>query len=458
MCGIFGVWGKDNDAARHTYFGLYALQHRGQESAGISVANGNKIHTYKEQGLVSQIFREETLKNLPGNLAIGHTRYSTTGHSVVTNAQPINVEFKGEQIAVAHNGNIVNADALRIQLKNEGFKFSTTSDTEIIAALISTQKSDNLMDAMISASEKISGAYSLLVLTKNSVIGMRDPYGVRPLALGQQNGNYLFSSEDCAFNIIGGNRLRDVMPGEIVRIDDSGIQSKLYFDREVKAICAFEFIYLARPDSTINNRNLYHARVKMGSELFKQHPVKADIVIGVPDSGTPAAIGYAKESGIPYEDAIIKNRYVGRTFITPDQKMREQAVRVKLNPIEDVIRDKKVVVVDDSIVRGTTSKKIVKILREAGADEVHMRVSSPPVINPCFYGIDTAKKAELIGSTMSVDEISTHLNVDSLGYLSIEGMLRAIHLRDKQLCLACLNGDYPIEVPEDMQRLKLLFE
>ncbi len=458
MCGIFGIYGDHIEAARSTYFGLYALQHRGQESAGISVSNGKDIQSITSMGLVAQIFNEDKLSTLKGHIGIGHTRYSTTGNTILENAQPITVTFKKEKIAIAHNGNLVNAEELRQDCQHHGYQFQSSTDSEVIAALIVMSNAPTLMDAVIETTQKIKGAYSLVLLTTDSIIGLRDPLGVRPLMLGKTPTGMLLASEDCAFKIIGGEKIRDILPGEIVIINAKGINSHTYLDHQRKGLCAFEFIYFARPDSTIQGKNIYAARVKMGRNLFREHPVEADIVIGVPDSGIPAAIGFSKESGIPYEEGIIKNRYVGRTFIHPDQSMREKSVRIKLNPIEEVIKDKRVVVVDDSIVRGTTSNKIVQILRDAGAEEVHIRVSSPPVFNPCFYGIDTANRSELIASVLSLEKIAKHLNVDSLGYLSIDGLINAIHLPADNMCLACLNGDYPIKVPEQLQQLKLLFD
>jgi amidophosphoribosyltransferase len=411
-------------------------------------------------GLVPQVFNENILQGLKGNVAIGHVRYSTTGSSNLHNAQPIIVDLgKHGSAMLAHNGNLVNLMQLRDELAADGYQFEMSSDSELIAGMISKYFDGDLVSTMAKISTRIKGAFSFVILSQDKIIGVRDPNGIRPLCIGNLSNNkgFVIASESCALDIVGAEFIRDVQKGEIVSIDIHGIKSRMYDVVSRNAMCVFEFIYLARPDSVIHNRNVYKVRENMGMQLYKEHPVKADIVIAVPDSGVPAAIGYAKASGIPYEEGLIKNRYVGRTFINPSQLMREVGVRLKLNPLKDVLAGKRIVVIDDSIVRGTTSAKIVKVLRDAGAKEVHFRVSSPPIINPCFYGIDTASKDELIAANYSVKEIQEKLNVDSLGYLSIRGMIDAVNAPNKEFCLGCFNGDYPAEVPEQMSRLKLVF-
>jgi amidophosphoribosyltransferase len=461
MCGIFGIWNTKLNVAEATYFGLFALQHRGQESAGIAVATSEKITMLKELGLVSQVFDKEKLLSLgTGHAAIGHTRYSTTGSVVVDNAQPMMASFKGEPVAVVHNGNLINTEELRAECIERGHVFKGTSDTEVIAALIDDAKNSDIEQAILSIMGKISGAYSLVFLTRDKIIAVRDPMGIRPLVVGKLDSNgYVISSEDCAMMVVGASFSREILPGELLTIDATGTHTRMFIQQsERQGACSFEYIYFARPDSVFNGRSLYSIREKMGRNLFREHPVEADAVISVPDSGTPAAIGFGKESGIGFAEGLIKNRYIGRTFIQPEQLLREVGVKLKLNPIIDAIKGKRIVIVDDSIVRGTTSKKIVKLLRDSGAKEVHFRVSSPMVMNPCFYGIDTATKKELIAANMDVEAIRRELNVDSLGYLSLEGLLNAIHLPKKSLCLACFDGDYPIPVSNTMKKSKYLFD
>ncbi|HAR62864.1 MAG: amidophosphoribosyltransferase [Candidatus Margulisiibacteriota bacterium] len=459
MCGIYGIFSPGKNVAKLTYFGMYALQHRGQESAGISViSDDGTIKTHKEMGLVSRVFTEELLKPLQGYAAIGQTRYSTTGSTKLANAQPILSTFHDKPFSLVHNGNLVNINELRDALEKEGYMFSGSSDSEIIAALISRSSAITIEDAIMEAIDKIQGAYSLLILLDGKLLGLRDPFGVRPLVIGELDGRYVLSSEDCALPVIGANLVREVNPGEMVTITNDGYTTVQYKEQDRCGLCVFEFIYFARPDSNIHRKNLHLCRTKMGRNLYQEYPVEADMVIGVPYSGTPAAIGFSKESGIPYDDVLIKNRYIGRTFIIPDQELREIGVKVKLNPIADAIKGKRIVLVDDSIVRGTTSQKIVQLLRDAGAKEVHIRISSPPVLNPCFYGIDTASKKELIAANYSVEEIQKYLKVDTIGYLSIEGMINAIHLPANHMCMACFNGDYPIKIPQDIKREKLKYE
>ncbi|KAF0133402.1 MAG: amidophosphoribosyltransferase [Candidatus Saganbacteria bacterium] len=458
-CGVFGIYSfKDDSPFRDVYYGLFALQHRGQESAGIAVSNLEDVKVQKGMGLVNQVFNEQSINQLHGKIAIGHVRYSTTGSSNIENAQPILINSKYGPVALAHNGNLINTEDLRCELKERGLSFIGTSDSELIAALISTSDKSDIESAIIDMLNKIKGAYSLVILTKDSLIALRDPNGIRPLSIGKTENAYVFSSETCGFDIIGAHFIRDINNGELVIIKDNEMRSRIFSNDSREALCIFEFIYFARPDSIIHGRSLYESRVNMGKYLAKEHPVRADLVIPVPESGIPAAIGYADESGIPYGEGLIKNRYVGRTFIEPNQEMRSLGVRIKLNPIQDAVRGKKVIVVDDSIVRGTTSRQIVKLLKEAGASEVHMRVSSPKILNPCYYGIDTATRAELIAANLSLEGIAKYLDVDSLGYLSLNNLVKAVALPEKRFCLACFNDDYPVKVPEKMQSLKLFFK
>ncbi len=449
-CGVFGIAADNCDVARLTYFGLFSLQHRGQESAGIAVQTGSEITCHKDMGLVSQIFNETYLNLLKGRIAIGHVRYSTTGASVYRNAQPITIADRWN-IALAHNGNLVNNATIREKLENEGIIFTSTTDSETMAEVIARGTANSIEGAIIKCMETMQGAFSTIVLAEGRIYAFRDPNGIRPLSLGRINhSGYVVASESCAFDIIGAELIRDVDPGELVEITPEGIRTVHKMDRNHDALCAFEFIYFARPDSIISGRRLYTARKMMGRLLASQSPIEADIVMSIPDSSTPAAIGYAEASGIPYQEGLIKNRYVGRTFIAPEQRLRTMGVRMKLNPIRENIEGKRIVLVDDSIVRGTTSSKIVSLLRENGAKEVHMRVSSPPITHPCFYGIDMAKTTELIAATHSIDEIAESLGCDSLHYLNIENLVAASGLPLKSLCLACFNGDYPIFIPRQL--------
>ncbi|OGC24928.1 amidophosphoribosyltransferase [candidate division WOR-1 bacterium RIFOXYB2_FULL_42_35] len=458
-CGVFGIFNFAEDSpAKSIYYGLFALQHRGQESAGIAISDGQQIKLYKAMGLVNQVFNEDILRELSGKIGLGHVRYSTTGSSIVANAQPIVVETPYGTIALAHNGNLINAQELRSELKRKGVKFSGTTDSEVMAQMIAVSKKDNLEAAITDAFKHCRGGYSVVILSKDNLIAVRDPNGIRPLSIGKMETGFVVSSETCALDILGAQFVRDVANGEMVIIDQEGLHSRTWKMGEREALCVFEFIYFARPDSVINGRNLYEARFDMGKYLAKEHPIEADMIIPVPESGIPAAIGYSAESKIPYGEGLIKNRYIGRTFIQPNQEIREMGVRVKLNPIRDAVRGKKVVVIDDSIVRGTTSRQIIRLIREAGAREVHMRISSPPNLNPCFYGIDTATRAELIAANLSIEGIRKYLEADSLGYLSLKSLVRAISLPNKNLCMACLNGDYPVKIPEKLQSLKLLFK
>jgi len=448
MCGVFGIYAADRDVARLTYFGLFALQHRGQESAGISVTDGRRITTVRELGLVAQVFDEGTLETLQGFAALGHTRYSTTGSSAWQNAQPVVRHREGRSIALGHNGNLTNTTELREELEAEGIQFETTSDTEIIAALI-CDHAGSLIEGVQLAMSKVTGAFAAIVMDETQMIGFRDPDGIRPLVLGDLDGCPVLASESCALDIVGATLVRDVMPGEIVICTTDGVESipTEAGTQHTPALCVFELIYLARPDSKLDGIHLHGARERMGERLAEESPVEADVVIPVPESGGPAAQGYARKSGIPYVDGLVKNRYVGRTFIQPDQALRELGIKLKFNPMPDVLSGRRVVVVDDSIVRGTTTRKIVEMLRDAGATEVHLRISSPPIISPCFYGIDMSTKDQMIASGKSIEEIRLQLGADSLAYLSLEGLEAATGGGDDRFCRACLTGSYPTTVP-----------
>ena len=449
-CGVFGVYSQETrNVARTCYYGLYALQHRGQEGCGIAVSEGKAINHYKNLGMVTDVFNQSTLDSLNGYLGIGHVRYSTSGQSKTQqNTQPIVARFQHGQIALAHNGSLTNAAELRNHLMERGSLFHTTIDSEQIVGLIASHGQDDMEQAMLKAMIDLKGSYSLVIMTENKLYAVRDPYGNRPLCLGKiGEDGYVVASESCALDAIGATFLRDVEPGEILTIDENGLHSTKLFNHEKNALCIFEFIYIARPDSNIDGINVNKARRLMGRELAKEAPLDVDTVIAVPDSGTTAAIGYAEESGIPYTQGILKNRYTGRSFIMPTQEMREQMVKLKLNPIRDALEGKRIAVVDDSIVRGTTSRKLVKLLREYGAKEVHMLISAPPVKYPCFYGVDTGNPDELIASKKSVDEICEYIGADSLHYLSMEGILRAVEWSGCGFCTACLNGEYPMGTP-----------
>ncbi|PSF35143.1 amidophosphoribosyltransferase [Aphanothece hegewaldii CCALA 016] len=463
-CGVFGVYAPEEEVAKLAYFGLYALQHRGQESAGIATFEGETIHCYKNMGLVAQIFKEDILKTLPGTIAVGHTRYSTTGSSLRANAQPAVVETSLGALALAHNGNLVNTLELRQTLEKRGCDFETTTDSEMIAVAIAQEinSGQDWIEAAINAFRLCSGAYSLVIGTPVGLMGARDPNGIRPLVLGEietdaGNTRYVLASETCGLDIISATYIRDIEPGELVWITEDGITSHFWGKSERK-LCIFEMIYFARPDSIMHDESLYTYRIRLGEQLARESYVEADLVMGVPDSGIPAAIGFSEESGIRYGEGLIKNRYVGRTFIQPTQHMREHGIRMKLNPLKDVLNGKRVIIVDDSIVRGTTSRKIVRALREAGATEVHMRISSPPVTHPCFYGIDTDNQSQLIAATKSVEEIRQQIEVDSLAYLSWRGMLEATGKDPNSFCSACFNGDYPITIPNNLKGAKLILE
>lgn len=462
-CAVFGVYAPGEDVAKLSYFGLYALQHRGQESAGIATFNPDGVRLHKDMGLVARVFDEEILLQLPGKLAVGHTRYSTTGSSLIANAQPVVVPTRLGSVALAHNGNLVNAPELKKSLEKDDYELISTTDSEMIAVAIAqeVQQRDNWLEAAQHAFHRCKGAYSLVIGTPEGLMGVRDPHGIRPLVMGTfgpQNQHYVLASETAGLDIIGAEYLRDVEPGEIVWITEKGLASFHYSEKPEPKLCVFEMIYFSRPDSMVNQETLYSYRLRLGQQLAKESYVEADSVIPVPDSGVPAAIGFSHQSGITFEEGLIKNRYVGRTFIQPTQSMRESGIRMKLNPLKDVINGKRIIMVDDSIVRGTTSRKIVQALRAAGATEVHMRISSPPVTHPCFYGIDTDSQDQLIAATQSVEEIAKQIGVDSLAYLSWEGMLTATGEKPEKFCSACFTGDYPIEIPDQVKQSKLLLE
>ncbi|HWQ30812.1 MAG TPA: amidophosphoribosyltransferase [Negativicutes bacterium] len=449
-CGVIGIYDKGNmEIESLTYYGLMALQHRGQESAGIAVNRDGMITCYKEMGLVSEVFDDKILNLLKGDMSVGHVRYSTTGESYVANAQPLLVKYKKGNIAVAHNGNLVNAASVRDELEDQGMIFATTIDSEVIASLIARNFKNGIEDAILDTMDIIQGSYALTIMTNDKLIGVRDKHGLRPLVLGRIGNGYVLASETCALDTIGASFIRDVEPGEIVIIDESGIRSLK--DRSVakKSVCIFEYIYFARPDSIMDGISVYQAREKAGRILAMEQPADADVVISVPDSGTPAAIGYSLQSGIPYAVGLIKNRYIGRTFIQPSQVSRELGVKLKLNPLKANVEGKRVVMVDDSIVRGTTSKKIVHALKEAGAKEVHVRVSSPVITHSCYFGIDTPNRKELMGASSIIEAIKHKIGADSLGYLSYDGILQSVGSKGEGYCTACFCGNYPMEIPEE---------
>lgn len=454
-CGVFGIFNNDrHDVARVTYHGLYALQHRGQESAGIAVNDDGVILHHKDMGLVPEIFNEVVLNHLKGRIAVGHVRYSTTGASLRENAQPMVVKYRIGQLALAHNGNLVNAAGLRTEMEENGAIFQTTSDTEVIANLISRYRvgSDNIEDTLTKVMGAIKGSYALVIVTPKRLAGIRDPLGIRPLCIGRLGNSYLLASESCAFDAVGAEFVRDVRPGEIVLIGEDGITSVQTEVPGKSKLCIFEFVYFARPDSTIDGASVLQARIEAGRRLAIEHPVDADLVIGAPDGGLNAALGYSRQSGIPYGQGLLKNRYVGRTFIQPEQGQRESGVRIKFNAMKAEIAGKRVVMVDDSIVRGTTTRRIVQMLKDAGAREVHMRVSSPPYKYPCYFGIDISSTKQLVASRHSVEEIRQMIGADSLGYLSLEGLLNLPYGANCGFCTACFNSDYPMDVPEEANK------
>jgi amidophosphoribosyltransferase len=454
-CGIFGIYAPNDDIARLTYFALFALQHRGQESAGIATSDGTRIQVFAKMGLVSQVFNEEALSGLTGHIAIGHNRYSTTGSSRVCNAQPLVVGTGDNTLAIAHNGNITNSEPLFKELSEKGYVFNTTTDSETIANLLLASTEKDWPSRIRQTMHRLQGAYSLAIMTKDTLFGVRDPLGVRPLCLGKfASGSWVLASESCALDHIGASFVREVEPGEIVAIDAQGLTS--YKEPSDKhAMCIFEYIYFARPDSVINDRLLYDTRRAMGAELAKEHPVEADLVVGVPDSATPAAVGYSAQSGIPLGMGLVRNRYMGRTFIEPDQRIRDLGVKLKFNPMTSLLQGKRVVLIDDSIVRGTTTPQVIKLLRKGGAKEVHMRVCAPPIRFPCFMGVDMATQRELIAAQKSIEQIREYIGADSLGYQSLDGLIRAVDLPKNSFCLACFTGDYPLPVQLEMDKLAL---
>lgn len=452
-CGVLGVYTPGQNAAPVAFFGLFALQHRGQESAGIAVSDGSMVRMHKGMGLVNQVFAErETIEGLPGEMAVGHTRYSTTGASVLRNAQPVYCQSLVGDIAVAHNGNLINAKQLREEMEAEGEIFDSTSDSETLARIIVRHLPEGVEKAVGEVMRRCKGAYSITVLTPKLLFGFRDPWGIRPLSAGRRGDGYMIASESCAFEPVGGKADREVLPGECVVVDKDGMRFMQIVPEPKHSMCLFEFIYFARPDSKMYDTSLYTARERMGANLAIEHPVEADIVVPVPDSGIPAALGYSKQTGIPYREGMMKSRYIHRTFIQPDQSMREMGVRMKLTPLEEHIRGQRIILVDDSIVRGTTTKQIVKLMFEAGAKEVHVRITAPPIKFPCFYGIDMASKGELAAAVMTIEELGAYLGATTLGYLSTQGAVDAVGKTKDHFCLACFNGDYPIPVSMDQKK------
>ena len=460
-CGVFGVWAPGEEVAKLTFYGLYALQHRGTESAGIATSDGSRILVYKDMGLVSQVFTESDLATLPGDLAIGHCRYSTTGSSTWVNAQPTLRPTKYGTLALAHNGNLTNtgdlAELVQKLEPSNGRERGATTDTEIMTALISLQNEKNVEASAMSVLPQLEGAFSLVFMDEHTLYAARDRHGVRPLVLGKLENGWVVASESAALDIVGAAFVREIEPGEFVAINATGVRSERWAPAEPKG-CLFEYVYLARPDTTIAGQGIHATRVRIGERLAKEAPVEADLVIPVPESGTPAAIGYAKGSGIPFGMGLVKNSYVGRTFIQPSQTIRQLGIRLKLNPLREIIEGKRIVVVDDSIVRGNTQRAIVRMLREAGAREIHVRISSPPVKWPCFYGIDFASRAELVASGLEVEEIRRSIGADSLGYVSLEGLIESTQVDENKLCGACFTGQYPIRIPADMSEGKMRLE
>lgn len=452
-CGVLGVYLPGEQVATTSFFGLFALQHRGQESAGIAVSNGTEVQMHKDMGLVNQVFNPEILDKLIGDMAVGHTRYSTTGASVLRNAQPVYCQSLVGEIAVAHNGNLINTAELREEMIAEGETFDSSSDSEVLARLIVRNLKYGVENAIQVVMNRCKGAFSVVVLTPQMIIGFRDPYGIRPLSIGKiGDKGFMVASESCAFGPVGAKVDRELQPGEMVIIDRSGIRFAQGAASPKEAMCLFEFIYFARPDSHMFGTGLYGARLRMGENLAKEHPVDADIIVPVPDSGIPAALGFSKQSGIPFREGMMKSRYIHRTFIQPDQRMRENGVRMKLTPLEDHLRGKRIVLVDDSIVRGTTTKQLVRMMFESGALEVHVRITAPPIKFPCFYGIDMASKGELASAVMSLEELTAHIGATSLGFLSVEGAKEAVDGGSDRFCTACFTGKYPLEIPEALEK------
>jgi len=451
-CGVLGLYVPEQEAARIAFFGLFALQHRGQESAGIAVSDGYRVRMHRDMGLVNQVFVPEVLASLPGHMAVGHTRYSTTGASVLRNAQPIFCQSVVGEIAVAHNGNVINARELREEMEAEGEHFDSTSDSEILARILVREMPNGPEEAVRAVMRRVRGAYSVTALTPKLLIGFRDPSGIRPLSCGTVGDGFMVASETCAFGPVGGVPTHELRAGEMVIIDQSGMRFAVGHEPEPGGMCLFEFIYFARPDSDMYGTSLYGARERMGAQLAIEHPVEADIVVPVPDSGIPAALGYSAQTGIPFREGMMKSRYIHRTFIQPDQRMREMGVRMKLTPLHDHIVGQRIILVDDSIVRGTTTKQIVKLLFDTGAKEVHVRITAPPIKFPCFYGIDMASKGELAAAKMTLDKLRDYVGATTLGFLSIEGAVASVGAKDARFCLACFNGEYPIPVSPDLTK------
>ena len=456
-CGVIGVFTPEGEASRLAFFGLFALQHRGQESAGIAAANGENVVVHADMGLVTQIFREPDFYPLVGDMAIGHTRYSTSGSSELCNAQPLLVEGEHGQLAVANNGNIINALQLKEQLQDEwNCTFTSTTDTEVIAQMLAHAVGATWEERVFQCMRQLEGAYSIVIQTKDTMIAARDPLGIRPLCLGKLNGGWIVASESCALDHLGAEYLREVDPGEVIIVDSNGLHTATWSGGTGRrALCVFELIYFARPDSIMDGQLVHSARQQLGAQLAKEHPVEADLVIGIPDSSTAAAVGYAQESGIPYSEGLIKNRYVGRTFIEPEQRLRDLGVRQKFNPLVEVIQGKRLVVVDDSIVRGTTTPHVVNLLRKGGAKEVHMRVCAPPIKHPCFMGVDMASRDELLAANNTLEQIREIVGADSLGYLTVEGLMKVVGGTNGGFCDACFTGNYPVPIQLELSKFAL---
>lgn len=449
-CGVFGIYGPGEQVAKIAYFALFSLQHRGQEGAGITVSNGRRIKSVKKMGLVTQVFTEKSLETLTGHIGIGHTRYSTTGGNTKQNVQPMTVNHANETIAVAHNGNLINAHVLAALLPHH--TRTSTSDSEVLALSLIHQNAQTWPEKILRACQLFEGAYSVVACTKDSLFAFRDPWGFRPLVLGKFNGGFVVASETCAFDIIGATYIRDIEPGEIISIGKNGWKTVGNIEKKQQAFCVFEYVYLARPDSILNGKMVHAVRRKSGEILAREAPIAADLVAAIPDSGTSAAIGYAEESGIPFGEILIKNRYVGRTFISPEQHLREQGVKMKFNPMAQNVKGKRVIIVDDSIVRGTTMKQLVSLLRKAGAKEIHVRICSPPVTGPCYFGVDTSNRKHLIAAQMTVPQIKKFIRADSLRYISLQGLIDATGLAKNTLCTACFTNKYPLKVDEAVQK------
>ncbi|MDP6933246.1 MAG: amidophosphoribosyltransferase [Myxococcota bacterium] len=454
-CAVFGIHGHD-EAANLTYLGLHALQHRGQEGAGIACSDGKVLRVYRGRGLVGEVFGGEQISMLSGHHAVGHVRYSTAGEDSMRNIQPLVVRYQQGQMAIAHNGNLVNASVLREELEQNGSIFATSSDTEVILHLVASSRQSTFVNRLVDALSQVRGAYSLVLMTEDRMVAVRDPMGFRPLVLGRRGASWLVSSETCAINLIGGTSVREVEPGEMVIIDDDGVQSLRPFARQKRKACIFEHIYFARPDSTVFGMHVYDTRLELGRSLAREHPVDADVVVPVPDSGVAGALGYSEQSGIAYQMGLIRSHYIGRTFIEPSQQIRDFGVKLKLAPVRSVVEGRRIVVVDDSLVRGTTSRKIIRLLRQAGATQVHLRITAPPTVGSCYYGVDTPTTEELLAHRMSRAEMSDYLGADSLGYLSLEGLRQVEGVDRGRFCEACFSGDYPLDPHVERRRPQMV--